>query len=224
MSAPRTAAVSQVPRAMAVTLGIVAVVFVMVGWLLPVRDRMVIIGDSITLGSAPALRAELGDEHVVDVRAWLGITTAGMRDQVRTLSTKGIDLAVINLGSNDVLKGEDLDSAAAALADYVDFFRAAGADCIYVVNIYTGMLAAGVTPVQEEAEYLNAKIDAIADQHTDVAVIDWDGRVLELNAAGQDPVPDTVHPSVPDENVHPSEAGDHALAGLVREAVDAGCS
>lgn len=201
-------------KATCVAMIVVGTVSFLVRWIPPGGPRVAIAGDSITLVSGPSFYSALDSDYRVDLRAWLGATARGMETQVHELARHHPRIAVVNLGSNDVLQGKPLDKAVETLGEYVQVFRESGAECIHLVTLNTGMLAAGSDPVADDARWVNDQIRGLADSAPDVVVVDWDGAL----AAREDRavlVPDTVHPDT---------AGSDLLAETVASSVRHGCS
>lgn len=201
-------------RSTVIALAVVVAVSFLVRWIPPGGPRVAIAGDSITLVSGPSFYSEMGHEYRVDLRAWLGATARGMETQVHDLARHHPRIAVVNLGSNDVLQGKPLDQAVATVGEYVQVFRNEGATCIHLVNLNTGMLAAGQSPVVEDALWFNSRLTELADGAEDVELVDWDGALAAAGDRRSVMVPDTVHPDAP---------GADLLARTVADSVRKGC-
>jgi hypothetical protein len=66
------------------------------------RPRLQFLGDSITVLSASQLHQRFDGRFIVDVDAFVGVTTSGMLEQARVAATAHPKVVVINLGTNDV--------------------------------------------------------------------------------------------------------------------------
>jgi len=175
---------------------------------------LAIVGDSITLVSAPTLEEELGGDHDVDIRSALGVRVDAMQAEASTAAAAGPPQAVIELGSNDVLQGADLAESARQLEQMVATFRDTGAECVHIVNVSTRMWTNAGEWTGERAAQLNESTATLAEADPAVVIVDWNAAVVAADEAGQTLTPDTVHPN---------GEGMRTLASLVADSVEAGC-
>ncbi len=211
----RSSALRHLLIGIAVAVAVLLLIIGVVQVLTPPEPVVAVVGDSITLVSAPAIDEALGDEHRVEIRAWLGMTADGMLPAVEELAKFNPQVAVVNLGTNDVLKELPLDVTIDRLGLYVDRFVDGGADCVLIVNMNTTMLAGGVTPVEERAVQLNGQIVDLASRRPGVVVVDWDAAVRTTEQSGR--------PSLVPDSVHPSLEGGEELARILREEMLGQC-
>lgn len=105
--------------------------------------RVAVLGDSTAAGYGVDQRAEtpgallaLGLAHAtrrpvsLHCRAVVGTVSAGLRPQVEDVLERGVDLAIIMIGANDVTMHINADAAVRRLADAVRELRAAGAEVV----------------------------------------------------------------------------------------------
>jgi len=88
-----------------VALGVVAIVAVAcsaTGSTPATLPRLQFLGDSITVLSASQLHERFDDRYVVDIDAFVGVTTTGMLEAARVAATASPSIVVVNLGTNDV--------------------------------------------------------------------------------------------------------------------------
>jgi lysophospholipase L1-like esterase len=199
-------------------LGLFALVLALVGargaFVGPGR-QVVLVGDSLTLVSTPALHVALGRDNDVTTEARLGVTVAMMQPVATELAASGPDHAVIELGTNDVLQDVPVDTTAEQLEQMVATFRAAGAGCIHIVDVDTRMRRGDGRWTTARAAALNQTTAALAAGNDDVVVIGWDAALREAEARGEDLTPDTVHPD---------RDGARLLAELVATSLAEGCA
>jgi lysophospholipase L1-like esterase len=172
-------------------------------------QRLAVMGDSITVVTDAQLGAALA-EFNVDTRAELGARVEDMMDEARDAARARPVVAVINLGSNDVLHGHPVEAAAAGLAEMIALFD--GATCVVIVNINTHMVRDGID-TGDRAEELNRSIDPLAAADERLHLVDWAGLIradLDANPPGG---------TLTDDTVHPTQAGADTLAAAVGSAV-----
>ncbi len=164
--------------------------------------RIVVLGDSIVEMSTDAVFGALGPAHRVAVNGEAGATST----RVRALAARHLpgDAAggavVVNAGANDWLKGVDLDTTFANLADIRDRFE--GERCFVVATMST---STGVPALNDWAAGFNARL--VTDAPGWVAM-DWDS---------------VVEPDLTTDSLHPNERGRQRYAELVLETVEQGC-
>ncbi|MCC5953339.1 MAG: hypothetical protein JJU45_14690 [Acidimicrobiia bacterium] len=197
-----------------VTVLVAAIVMAVV--LRATKDKPVvgIVGNSITVVSMPAFERSLANDYEIDVAAALGVQVGQMQDRAREIAGRRPAVAVIELGSNDVLQGADLDQSVAGIRQMADVFLDGGATCVHVVNVSTEMRRRDGTPTGDRARELNALTSEMADADDRIVVVDWAGTVLEAQQQGEDLTPDSAHPD---------EAGAEILAGLLVASLAEGC-
>ncbi|MGZ4786484.1 MAG: SGNH/GDSL hydrolase family protein [Acidimicrobiales bacterium] len=161
---------------------------------------LVLIGDSITHRSADVLTATLSDRYNVTVVAEDGRTIAEQQDGASQAAESAPEYVVINLGTNDAVKGVSLADAEKGLVDMAAKFPDA---CIVFATINKNT----TIPVY------NAKASALNDwlfanaQH----IADWNA-VVTAGYMKQKPV-------VLD-GLHPNEDGKAQYAQIISDALD----
>jgi hypothetical protein len=159
------------------------------------RPMVAIVGDSITEQGESALTQVLSDDWRLSVDGRSGYTVAEQLPAARSLVERGPSQVIVNLGSNDVMKGNDLSQSAADLAEVVAVFPEA--TCIHLVTVNEGIELGGRSYTDRSAA-LNRSIAALAAADPRVDVIDWSAVVAAYDAGDQADGPilvDTVHPS-----------------------------
>ncbi len=168
--------------------------------------NVAVVGDSITFMTKDQLAA--GSDDQWDVAAMPGATAEQMQGSAAELATRPHDQAIVNLGTNDALRGVPLETTTASLQAIVDAF--AGVECVHLVTI-TEQLPDEDRPAPQAAAAINEWIRQLDDQRDDVHVIDWqaetEGDGVELLEA---------------DHVHPNAEGSERLVGMVRDAAG-GC-
>jgi hypothetical protein len=175
-------------------------------------DPVFILGDSITALGDPVLHETLS-AYNLNVAAKFGDT---LEDRVAAADLGAASKptqVVINLGTNDVLKGVDPATAAATLDQMVSKF--ADANCVHVVTINRNLDQRGNRPVAA-IDALNAAIEALPDQHDNVDIVRWDE--IQGDAAEEAGNPTALT----SDGVHPDDPGQKSLADAYADALD-GC-
>ena len=170
-----------------------------------------VVGDSITERGQAVLVDVLGPTWPLAIDGRSGYRVAEQQPAAEELARQDPSQVVVNLGSNDVLQGADLERAAAELRTMIATFPRAA--CIHLVTINEHMVS-GLGSRTDAAVELNAAIASIAAEDPRIDLVDW-AAAVEQDEAGSD------GPLVPD-TIHPSRRGQLLLAGLYADAL-AGC-
>lgn len=174
--------------------------------------RIVIVGDSITNEGRAELAAALGVDHRVVIDGRPGYRVAQQDDVAAWAASLDPEVVVVELGTNDVLSGHDLERSTDDLRRLVGRF--AGSSCVVLVTVATDLPSAGA---EARARRFNRSIDEIAAADPGrIRVVDVDAVV---RAAQSDP--GFVGPFTYD-GVHPTAAGHARLAAAQAGAVS-GC-
>lgn len=171
----------------------------------PSGDRVAILGDSITALSARQVQDQLDGRYRVSLRAVPGARSIDMGEFAAQLAAERPVQVVIDLGSNDALKGTDLDATRAALSGMIEGFTTAR--CIHLVTIKAGMVSNSYGDVTEQAERINALLGEFAAQDSRISVVDWAGIVAN-------------QPDLVDDTIHPTSEGQRRLVEAIGEALD----
>jgi peptidoglycan/LPS O-acetylase OafA/YrhL len=134
-------------------------------------SRVLVIGDSVVLGSADALRAALGPDTTVDGE--IGRQFSAASDIVRTWAARHPGPVVVHLGSNGIVREADVEALIAA----------AGGRRVVLVNV-------AVPRRWQKPD--NETLAAVAARHAGrVALVDWAALVAaDPELLGED----RVHP------------------------------
>lgn len=180
----------------------------------PFRPRVALLGDSITVVSEDALRGELRHDYRLDIEATSGLRTDQLVPAVDAEVPPGQDQVVINLGTNDVGQSWPLEQSEASLRELLARFP--DARCIHLVTVNERILDfAGRGAENERARAFNAMLARVAASRPGADVVDWTAEVDAYVAAGEPEGPFTT------DSVHPTPAGQRALARMYHRALDA---
>lgn len=165
--------------------------------------RVVVVGDSITELSRDAIVAALEDRAEVRVDGFSGRRIAGVLPHLADAVATSPDVAVVNLGTNDMLDeheafGPDLDRML-GLAGRVP--------CAVVVTIHDGV-----------HEPVDANIGTAINEHLRAAAATGSIHLVDWNAA--------VHRDpglVVDDGIHPNTRGQRWIADAIRDAIRSDC-
>jgi lysophospholipase L1-like esterase len=163
------------------------------------------VGDSITALSADDIRDLLGGQYRVSLRAVPGARSIDMGEFATQLAAERPTQAVINLGSNDALKGTDLDDTRASLTSMIETFTTAR--CIHLVTIKAGMVSNIYGDVSKQAEGINALLEELAAGDDRISIIDWAGIVAD-------------QPDLVDDTIHPTDEGQRRLVEAIGDALE----
>lgn len=154
-----------------------------------------IVGDSITELGETALVQVLGDDWRLSIDGRSGFTVAEQLPAARRLAEGLPSQVVVNLGTNDVTRGDELGRSATDLREVAAAFPDAA--CIHLVTVNEGIEWNGDSEAGRAAELNRAMADlAAADPRVDV--IDWSAAVAAYEVGDQAEGPiltDTIHPS-----------------------------
>lgn len=167
-------------------------------------DRVAIIGDSITALSVEEIQDQLDGDYAVSLRAVPGARSIDMGEFAAQLAAEHPVQAVIDLGSNDALKGTDLNETRASLTAMIDAFTTA--ECIHLVTINTGMISNTFGPVGEPARRINSMLEEFSADDDRISIIDWAGIVAD-------------QPDLVDDTIHPTEEGQRRLVEAIGDAL-----
>lgn len=183
------------------------------------RPALVMVGDSVTFLSIPAIEAELGDERDLDIRAYPGqrsndLVLVVVQELVeREEADEPLPEMALLVGYNDVLRYRGEPGEVEELVAL-----AARSDCAVV-------LAVPAPPAWSDQDDLDglrtafadfdARLAAEVDRHDTVHL--WTGWRDAVAASGPGELVDT-------DGVHPIEAGQQRLAAEYAAAVEAHCS
>ena len=176
------------------------------------RPTVAVVGDSITEQGESALKQVLSGDWHLSIDGRPGYTVAEQIPAARTLGERGPSQVIVNLGTNDVMKGNDLTRSAADLAEVVGAFPEA--TCIHLVTINEGIELGG-HPYADRSAEVNRSIAALAAADPRIHVIDWSAVVAAYESGAQADGPILV------DTVHPSSWGQRALAMRYAEALTA---
>lgn len=154
------------------------------------------VGDSITdlMRGDLEHRFRVDDEHL---KAVPGKTLSDMSQAAQELGQLPAKQAVVNLGTNDALKGTPADQASAQLLHVLGSYP--NATCVHAVTINERMITTNGINTGQLAANLNTTIRQWAAQ--DPArhkVVDWAAIVVDYDNAGKPEGAltfDTVHPT-----------------------------
>jgi lysophospholipase L1-like esterase len=146
--------------------------------------RVLVIGDSLTVGADR--EGGLGDDHgwAWDIRAIEGLTTAKATEATQELDASGYDLVIVALGTNDFTDAE------ATYAGRVDAMMAAldEADRVLWVNV-----DAATDVLAPAADGVNPAIAAAAGRYGQLDLADWDAYVDTVEGMDALRAGDEVH-------------------------------
>jgi lysophospholipase L1-like esterase len=187
---------------------VLASVLVLSGCSLMTSDddvRVLVVGDSVTVLSEDALRAELDWADTIDVRATNGLRIDELLDGARAGAEDNPDFGIFMPGYNDVMQ-ERVDNP--ALEEMMGL--ASELPCAVWL-----LLPADGGLVADQAEIWNQRVRDLADPHETVHVSDGWKRLVETT-------PEFTFVSEADA-VHPNAEGRKALASVMTAEAEKHC-
>jgi hypothetical protein len=149
-----------------------------------------IVGDSITVISAPGVEAELRG-YALYIRAEDGKRMDQLIPALRTELQRDPRAVVINLGTNDALQARTHSDWVSGFDTVWDLVRSTS--CVVYVTVGTNAdyLGKGVV-----AADLNRAMEQLAAKHHNVQIVDWNAAVHEdpRLLASRNPPADHIHP------------------------------
>lgn len=196
---------------------VVVLVVVMTGgagwWWLNHRHTVdtLLVGDSIT-----ALVGPTNDAQPVDPAGTQIIATPGKRamEMYPAVEAAGAHprLAVVNLGTNDLMQSRDPAEAVRDVGTVTDLIDDDA--CVFLVTVNERMVSATVPDLDARAHAFNDGLTRLAAQRG-YHMIDWAKLVLDHDHPGDPGFPMTV------DTVHPSPTGMAMLVDSYRSALAA---
>ncbi|HTD50485.1 MAG TPA: SGNH/GDSL hydrolase family protein [Acidimicrobiia bacterium] len=149
-----------------------------------------VVGDSITVYSAPGVEAELNG-YALYIRAVDGKRIDQMLPVVRADLTRKPDAVVINLGTNDAIQARIHPEWLAGFNALWDLVRTRR--CVVFVTVSTNADDLGGGTVAADIDHA---LRQLAGQHRNVRLVDWNRAVHEDPSllASRYPPEDHIHP------------------------------
>ena len=151
-----------------------------------------VVGDSISVQLTPYLTEAAEGDFSIGIAAVSGATVGEMVDDAATLADSSPSILIVNLGSNDVIRGVPPEQSAADLERLLDQFT--GVRCLVVVRVNENMFSYEEGYLTERAVATNAALAEVAARRGAV-VIDWNA-ILDAERATPgtpDMLLDTIH-------------------------------
>ena len=172
------------------------------------QERVLFVGDSITDQARSALAVSLPPEDTLDIEAVPGRKFQEMLPFAKQAAQAHPAQVVVNLGSNDVLLGEDDAVTNPAMTEMFDLFT--GIPCVHVVTVNEGFVFG--KDQAAHARRVNDQLRRIAAERG-YSVIDWNQMVLDYVQSG------SVNGPITSDSVHPSDVGKEMLVSAIRHSL-----
>ncbi len=172
------------------------------------------VGDSITVQLTPYLEGAAEGEFALEVAAVSGATVGEMVDDAAVVAATGPSVLVVNLGSNDVIRGVPPEQSAADLERLLNQFS--GVRCLVLVTVNENMFSYTEGFLTDRAVATNAALAEVGARRGAV-VVDWNA-ILDAQRA----LPDT--PDMLLDTIHVTPYGAEVLTAAYVDAVTTGCS
>jgi lysophospholipase L1-like esterase len=149
-----------------------------------------VVGDSITVLSAPGVEGELSG-YALYIRAVDGKRIDQMLPVVRAELARNPNAVVINLGTNDAIQARMHPDWLPGFNLLWDLVRAR--PCVIFVTVSTNADDLGGRPVAAD---INHAIRQVSAQHRNVRIVDWNAAVHDDPSllASRHPPADHIHP------------------------------
>lgn len=201
-------------RLMLIGIGVVVVlvgVVVIVKWrsTLPTGERVLIVGDSVTVISDEELVAAFDWTDHLDVQGRVGFRTGQLVPvALQAVQKDKPEILVVLTGYNDLLQAVDAEKALGQMMDIAASVRCA----VWVLLPLKSNYPAA------DAEDINEVVQDLAADHPSVHVTgEWRDVVDGLR--GPDPNPELIS----GDHIHPTPAGSARLAEIEQAAVTSNC-
>ncbi len=172
------------------------------------------VGDSITVQITPLLEAAAAGDFTLEVAAVPGATVGEMVDDAATAAAAGPSVLVVNLGTNDVIRGVPPEQSASDLERLLDQFD--GVRCVVLVTVNENMTSPTEGFLADRAVATNAALGEVAARRGAI-VVDWNAI---LDAQGALPgAPDMLF-----DTIHVTPDGAEVLTAAYVDAVTTGCA
>lgn len=161
----------------------------------PPPSAVGIIGDSITDQLVPGIEDGFAGQDNIDVRAVPGATIGDMLDDAARMARTAPRILIVNLGTNDVLRGVAPEQSAADFTTLLDTYRTV--ECVVLVSVHENMFTYDEGYLTERARATNAALAEVAAARG-VTVVDWTAAIAEAQASPGSPdvLIDTIHLSL----------------------------
>jgi lysophospholipase L1-like esterase len=193
-----------------VIIVVVAAIALIVVWARSERKRVSIVGDSITFFAGTDESAALGSAYDVDAQAGIGKRIDEMLPAVRRAARSDPFAVVVNLGTNDARQATSHPDWQPAFNEMIATLS--GEHCVLLTTINT--LMSGEPGVTSAAEAINVAQARVVAAQPNFHLVDWNGALHAPDGAG------LLQP----DGIHPTSAGQLALAALVRNGVKHDCT
>ncbi len=176
-------------------------------------DSVAVIGDSITVFDQTELQSRLGRDFELVVSGSTGYTIAEVMPEAQFVASRTYDQVIINMGSNDVLNGLDVDQSMSDLVAIIALFDSAS--CLHLVNVNEHMINLTTTSfTTTAARTFNAALADLVVGDGRLSIIDW-AAVTDDNLNDDEPPWSTLT----EDSIHPTEEGNRVLHGLYDDAL-----
>jgi lysophospholipase L1-like esterase len=172
-------------------------------------SRVAVVGDSIVFTASQEIAIAFKGRYRPDIEAGIGQRIDQMLPTLRNALRSDLFAVVVDLGTNDVLHAETHPDWRSGFSHMVEALTPAR--CVVLTTIST--LVDGPTAAPGVASEINRAIAEAISEHRNFHVVDWDAAVHRSNGA-------TLLNA---DKVHPSPAGQVALAVMLRAALDQHC-
>lgn len=161
--------------------------------------RVVLLGDSLTVLTFDEMSRVADGDFTLELNATAGKRIDENLDAADLLAATNPPQVVINLGSNDILQGRDVNLVMSDLETMVDQFANVG--CLHIVTI-NEQLKPGPGAVATAAQQVNDQIRELAKRRLSTDIIDWNQIVVDNG----------FESVVGSDRIHPNDRGVELLA------------
>jgi lysophospholipase L1-like esterase len=173
-------------------------------------ERVAVLGDSITVLTEPDLLA-ISHRYTLDIGAVSGATVQDMLRAAQLLARQHPRQVVLNLGTNNVMKGRPPDETVKAIQQILGLFK--DAKCIHLVTVNSSMIRFDDPFLTARIRQVNEGLRQIAARDRRVNIIDWSKRVHDYQVA-KEPQGHLLY-----DTVHPTGLGQRMLSQMYEQAL-----
>ncbi|MCU1354577.1 MAG: hypothetical protein JWM05_3786 [Acidimicrobiales bacterium] len=182
-----------VPLVAVLVVGLIAAAYLL--WPRP-RQRVVVLGDSITVLTRPELERK-AHSYKLAIGAVSGVRVEQMVGPAKDMAKLRPRQLIINLGTNNVTGRDDPTAIITRIGEIIQQFDSA--ECIHLVTVNAAIVRLDDAGLPDRIRRVNDGIQLLAAQHKDrIDVIDWSaqvGKYLQAKSPRGLVLSDTVHPT-----------------------------
>jgi hypothetical protein len=184
----------------------------------PNGPKVGILGDSLTTLSMDEDVAKMQDKYRLSILPIMGTRVDDMQGHADEFAASDIDIMVVELGTNDVLRS-DWNGQAEFFNIFNMCSKFTNRQRLIWMNVDEGIPGCLLNPSRpysvQNAQAFNSAVRYCQTQFPNMRIADWDSWVkFATGLWGRE---SQIHP----DQIHPNQNGQNMIAYLIRQALDA---